>query len=282
MASRVKQKFSFTKIHFLGAFWLVAAVLFAFKCAFPELAGKHLEEVKEYVEHHALTARHVIRRDSITMASLHVDSLFHSPRRSFALTDAAGNPVKNKVVSVPTFKDAFPDLNDVQLATAERLGVPECEDRDEASQNIERYVYVGESPYYDMERLSHSVPYLVPRAALLLEEIGRSFLDSLASKGIPFHKFVVTSVLRTNEDVRRLRRRNGNASEQSCHRFGTTFDISYNIYHRVQDPALPPQPETWAVTLKSVLAEVLNDQRRLGTCYVKYEYRQSCFHITCR
>ena len=28
--------------------------------------------------------------------------------------------------------------------------------------------------------------------------------------------------------------------------------------------------------------EVLADQRRMGTCWVKYEYRQSCFHITCR
>ena len=122
----------------------------------------------------------------------------------------------------------------------------------------------------------------MPRAARLLDEIGRAFLDSLASKGIPFHKMVVTSVLRTDEDVKRLRRHNGNASEQSCHRYGTTFDISYNVFHRVQDPDLPPQPETWAVTLKSVLAEVLADQRRLGTCWVKYEYRQSCFHITCR
>lgn len=282
MASGRTGKITYTKLHFLGTFWAVAAVLFLFKCLFPDLAGKHLEEVKEYVEHHALASRHIERHDTIALASRHVDSLFHAPRRSFPLLDAAGNPVKNRVISVPTFRDAFPDLNDVQLATAVRLGVPECEDRDEASRNIERYVYVGESPYYDMERLSHSVPYLVPRAAILLEEIGRSFLDSLASKGIPFHKFVVTSVLRTNEDIRRLRRRNGNASEQSCHRFGTTFDISYNIYHRVQDPALPPEPETWAVTLKSVLAEVLNDQRQLGTCYVKYEYRQSCFHITCR
>ena len=122
----------------------------------------------------------------------------------------------------------------------------------------------------------------MPRAATLLEEISRSFLDSLTTKGIPFHKLIVTSVLRTEEDVQRLRRHNGNASENSCHRFGTTFDISYNHYFRVQDPALPPQVETWAVTLKSILAEVLNDQRKRGTCYVKYEVHQSCFHITAR
>ena len=162
------------------------------------------------------------------------------------------------------------------------MGVESCADREEATQRRTEFVYIGASPFYDIEHLSHSIPYLVPRAARLLDEIGRAFLDSLASKGIPFHKMVVTSVLRTDEDVKRLRRHNGNASEQSCHRYGTTFDISYNVFHRVQDPDLPPQPETWAVTLKSVLAEVLADQRRLGTCWVKYEYRQSCFHITCR
>ena len=274
-------QYTFTKIHFVAGFWAVAGILFALKCAFPQIAGKEIEVVKELIEFH-LRAQHTVR-DSITLASAHVDSLFLAPRRPLQLIGHDGTPVKHCVTSIPgRFTDFFPDLNDVQLATAERIGVPECEDRDEANRQRDLYVFVGDSPYYDMEKLTHSSPYLVPRAATLLDEIGRSFLDSLAAKGIPFHKMVVTSLLRTNEDIRRLRRRNGNASEQSCHRFGTTFDISYNVFHRVQDPDLPPQPETWGVTLKSVLAEVLNEQRQLGTCYVKYEYRQACFHITCR
>ena len=262
-------------------FWLTAGVLFALKCAFPEIAGEQLEEVKKQIVQFS-TSRPVMH-DSITLASRHVDSLMQCPRRMPQLLNADGTPVKHKVTSIPgRFQDFFPDLNDVQLATAQRLGQESCEDRDEAARRRTEYVFIGASPFYDIEHLSHSIPYLVPRAARLLDEIGRSFLDSLASKGIPFHKMVVTSVLRTNEDIKRLRRHNGNASEQSCHRFGTTFDISYNVFHRVQDPDLPPQPETWAVTLKSVLAEVLADQRRMGTCWVKYEYRQSCFHITCR
>lgn len=223
-----------------------------------------------------------IIRDSITDASDHTDSLHLTVRPPLRLIDSAGNPVKHRVMSVHDFKEAFPDLNDVQLATAQRIGIRACENRDEAARRLDELVFVGDSPYYDVESLKHSIPYLVPRAATLLNEIGRNFLDSLASKGIPFHKMRVTSILRTQEDVRNLRRRNGNASEQSCHQYGTTFDISYNIYRRVQDPDLEPQVETWAVTLKSVLSEVLNDQRKLGTCYVKYEYRQSCFHVTVR
>lgn len=277
----MKKNSPFTKYHFLAVFWSVAGLLFALKCAFPEIAGKQLEEVRELIEQ-PLFHHHVAKNDTIGLAREHVDSLFRCQRRPLRLVGKDGQPVKNKVLSVRSYKDAFPDINDVQLATAERLGLPECQDRHAADSLRDSYVYIGASPYFDLERMTYSVPYLVPRAAILLDEIGRSFLDSLASKGIPFHKMVVTSVLRTNDDIRRLRRRNGNASEQSCHRFGTTFDISYNIYHRVQDPDLPPQPETWGVTLKQVLAEVLEDQRELGTCYVKYEVKQSCFHITCR
>ena len=36
------------------------------------------------------------------------------------------------------------------------------------------------------------------------------------------------------------------------------------------------------VRLKQILSEVLNDQRHLGRCYVKYEVKQGCFHITVR
>ena len=35
-------------------------------------------------------------------------------------------------------------------------------------------------------------------------------------------------------------------------------------------------------TLKWVLAEVLRDMRESGRCYVKYEVKQGCFHITVR
>lgn len=268
---------------FLASFWTVAFCFFLLKLAFPEIAGKHLRdmqaEVREIIEH---PLKHSVTKDTVELARRNVDSLFLCPRQPLMLTDAKGQPVRHKVLSVHSYRDAFPDLNDVQLATAQRLGQPECKDREVAAAQRESYVSIATSPYFDLERLTYSQPYLVPRAARLLDEIGRSFLDSLAAKGIPFHKMVVTSVLRTEDDVKRLRRRNSNASEQSCHRFGTTFDISYNIYHRVQDPDLPPQPETWGVTLKQVLSEVLRDQRELGTCYVKYEVKQSCFHITCR
>ena len=35
-------------------------------------------------------------------------------------------------------------------------------------------------------------------------------------------------------------------------------------------------------TLKWILSEVLHDLRQQGKCYVKYEVKQGCFHITAR
>ena len=275
----MKHKATAYRGYFLLTFVLIVTALGIAKCVNPDLTLHRIIETTK-VQPEAAATPH--EPDSIELQARLVDSLLLRPRAKLTLLKPDGKPVKNRVTSVRRFEESFPDLNDVQLATAQRLGVESCADREEASQRRTEFVYIGASPFYDIEHLSHSIPYLVPRAARLLDEIGRAFLDSLASKGIPFHKMVATSVLRTEEDVKRLRRHNGNASEQSCHRYATTFDISYNVFHRVQDPDLPPQPETWAVTLKSVLAEVLADQRRLGTCWVKYEYRQSCFHITCR
>lgn len=219
--------------------------------------------------------------DSIEEARRIVDELFLCPRKPVAFLDAEGNPVRNKVRKIDA-SELFNDLNDVQLATASLIGAPECENRDDVRAHNKEYVYIGSSPYFDIEELTYSVPYLVPRAAILLDEIGHAFLDSLTAKGIPFHKLVVTSVLRTNEDVAKLTRFNSNATEQSCHRFGTTFDIAYTTYYRVSDPDGEKQVEWSAKDLMPILAEVLDDQRRLGTCYVKHETRKRCFHITCR
>lgn len=265
------------RYQFLLMFWGIVAILFVVKLIFPQWTTRQIENWTSLRDELPL-----VQRDSVLQQSDRVDSLFLAPRKSPLWLTADGQPVKNRVTSVPTFADAFPDLNDVQLATAEKIGVQSCQNREEATRQGSKLVFIGDSPYYIVKPLSHSIPYLVPRAATLLEEISRSFLDSLTTKGIPFHKLVVTSVLRTEDDVQRLRKHNANASENSCHRFGTTFDISYNHYFRVQDPELQPQVETWAVTLKSILAEVLRDQRERGTCYVKYEVHQSCFHITAR
>ena len=177
--------------------------------------------------------------------------------------------------SVPNYQTAFPDSQSVQIVSAEKWGVRPVRDREDAELRKKELVYVGVSPYYHVDRLYTSIPYLVPRAAVLLQDIGEAFYDSLYSKGVPMQQIIVTSVLRTMDDVARLRRRNGNATERSCHLFGTTFDICYNRYQPIERPVRND-------TLKWVLSEVLRDKRAEGRCYVKYEVKQGCFHMTVR
>lgn len=182
---------------------------------------------------------------------------------------------KHRINSVPSYKDAFPDLQETQLIAANKHGVRPVQNREEAEKRKNELVYVGESPYYHVDKLNTSIPYLVPRAAMLLQDIGQAFYDSLYMKGVPLNQLIVTSIMRTKDDVARLQRHNGNATDNSCHLYGTTIDICYNRYH-------PIEREVRNDTLKWVLSEVLRDIRRDNRAYIKYEVKQGCFHMTVR
>ncbi len=221
--------------------------------------------------------------DSLYIANELSDNSSHEKKpfgRHSMFFNADGTPVKNRIYSVSNFGKAFPDQNDVQLIAATKHGVEAVNDREDAERRKSELVYVGSSPFYHVDRLKSSIPYLVPRAAVLLQDIGRNFFDSLQTKQIPLHKIIVTSVLRSKADVARLRLHNGNATENSCHLYGTTFDICYNRYRTVEDPEGPQRRRVRNDSLKWVLSEVLNDMRRNKRCLVKYEVHQGCFHIT--
>lgn len=271
----MKQFYTPRRIHFLSVFTLIVIGLSITKCVNPSLTLPRLiaetDSVKTPPPH---------TPDSIELQARAVDSLFLKERKRPSLLKKDGTPVKNRVTSVPRFETSFPDLNDVQLATASRLGIPMIENRDEAHRHMKELVYIGDNPFYSVQRLQQSIPYLVPRAATLLNQIARAFNDSLATKGYPPHKLLITSVLRTKADVARLRGFNVNASENSCHQYGTTFDISYNRFLEIHPDGT--SDIRWVTVYKSILAEVLNDMREMGACYVKYEVHQSCFHVTAR
>ena len=194
--------------------------------------------------------------------------------------NADGTLVKNRIYSVPHFGNTFPDQNDVQLAAAQRHGVKAVLDRKDAERRKSELVYVGNNPFFHVDRLNNSIPYLVPSASELLQDIGKAFFDSLQTKQIPLHKIIVTSVLRSKADVAKLRQHNSNATENSCHLYGTTFDVCYNRYKTVEDPQGPRRRQVRNDSLKWVLSEVLNDMRQQKRCLVKYEVKQGCFHIT--
>lgn len=183
---------------------------------------------------------------------------------------------------VISYKRSFGDLNPKHLKIAQAIGVPPIASREEAEQMKANLRHIASNELYAVDSLTHSIPYLIPGAASLLDTIGTNFLDSLQAKGLNPNRVIVTSVLRTRNDVKRLRRRNINASANSSHCYGTTFDISWKRFEKVEDEDGRPMQDVNADTLKMVLSEVLRDLRKAESCYIKYELKQGCFHITAR
>ena len=171
----------------------------------------------------------------------------------------------------------FNDLNDTQLVAARANGLSSPITKEQA-QTDRRLVKIEPNQYYNIDKLTHSIPYVVPKAAKLLEDMGRAFQDSLFNRGYSRgHRFTVTSVLRTEETVRQLRRTNVNSTENSCHCYGTTFDISYFTY------STPQTGKTASVDkMRQILYQVAYDMKKQDRCYVKYEKQQTCLHITVR
>lgn len=173
------------------------------------------------------------------------------------------------------YSTVFNDSNRYQYAHAVNMGIDPITDLRSAYFTRRPIVRIVDTEYFIVDSLSHSVPYLVPEAATLLDEIGRNFHDSLVSKNMPLYRLKVTSLLRTPATVKSLRRVNRNATDSSAHKFATTFDISYYGFSDKH------QRNSLAVRgLKGVLAEVLYDLRAQNRCMVKHESKSSCFHVT--
>lgn len=173
----------------------------------------------------------------------------------------------------------FSDLNEIHLITAQKIGIEPVASREEAQHATKKMDEIETNDYYEVEELKHSIPYLIPEAAELLKEVGRNFQDSLYNLNAPLYKIKVTSVTRTVDDVKNLRKRNSNSSVNSAHQYGTTFDVSWVRYVKINEQ------DTMNIDkdrLKMVLASVLRDLHRSDRCYIKHERKQGCFHITVR
>lgn len=266
-----------TKRQYILGFLAVTAILAIIRLIFPSIGEKrNLQDYPEDEKDNTSVVQDTL--ENRTHVSASPVGLGGKDMRTVYRTKD-GKEVSSKIYSVPGFEYSFPDQNDVQLLAAQKWGVKPVADSAEASRSRKSLVYIGSNPYYYVDRLRDSSPFLVPRAAVLLQDIGRNFFDSLQVKRIPLHKIIVTSVLRTKADVARLQKKNANAKQNSCHLYGTTFDVCYNRYKTVQAPG-EHRREVRNDTLKWVLAEVLRDMREQNRCLVKYEVHQGCWHIT--
>lgn len=177
------------------------------------------------------------------------------------------------------YKALFNDINEEHLSVAKKVGLQEPpQTRAEISGN-KKLVRIKDNDLYKLFDLKYSSPYLTKGAATELEAISQAFKDSLSNKHLLNYRLLVTSVLRSNEDVRNLRKSgNANASMNSAHCYGTTFDIAYTRYDRDNDELQDSRMQPFELT--KVLGEVLLDRKKAGKCLVKYEQREHCFHIT--
>lgn len=171
----------------------------------------------------------------------------------------------------------FNDKNDLQLTAAQAVGIAPVHSLKDAYNLTRPLKKIATCEDFFLDSLTHSMPYLVPEASDLLHDIGKAFTDTILARGGRKCQVIVTSVLRTDNTISRLRRRNVNATSTSCHMYGTTFDISWIRFNHCE-----PDYIMYTEDLKNILAEVLFELREQGRCYVKYERKQSCFHITAR
>lgn len=182
------------------------------------------------------------------------------------------------IAKAPDYKKELCDLQNRQLEAAKSAGlkaVPSA--REDITSILDELVKVRNCRAYSLASMKSSVPYLRPNAEAALRKIGTAFRDSLRVKGLPNYRILVTSLLRTGDDVGDLRKTNALAVNNSCHCYGTTFDISYTLFE-----PLSLGKTMAAEDLKKVLGEVLIDQKKAGNIYVKHEVNQPCFHITSR
>ena len=179
-----------------------------------------------------------------------------------------------------SYKNKFNDLQSRQHEVACRIGLPHPpKDREDASRMRKQLVEIKTCDNYIVDELTHSVPFLIPSAKRELDAIGAEWADILSRNNLPHYRFYVTSVLRTQEDIKYLQRSgNINSVTQSCHCYGTTFDLAYMRYDKVTRTREYMHEDN----LKLVLGQVLLNQQRAGKIFVKYEWKQSCFHITVR
>ena len=180
--------------------------------------------------------------------------------------------------SVKVYERHFNDMQDKQKRAALANGLAPFKSQADIEacykklRREKKLVKIESNSKYMVRSLTYSSPYVVPKVEQLLDDIAEKFRSKTQTKA----KFIVTSVLRTKEDVKKLKRVNGNASTNSCHCNATTIDISYV---RFEDDPVRSRNN---YELRLALAQALHELREAGRCYVKIERKQYCYHITVR
>jgi hypothetical protein len=200
-------------------------------------------------------------------------------------------PIKRKInevlnpAPVGTVRvDNFRDFNAIHLIHAKKNGTKPFGTNKDFEEGIgallkeDKLVKISDNDYYRICPLTHSHPYLTPKAEEFLIDLGKRFQKKLEEKGLPEYYFQISSVLRTKENQSNLSRVNINATSISSHMYGTTIDIPYTTV--IKRTFLWKEAEVTDGNASRVLSEALGELRKEGRCVVVTERKEACFHIT--
>ncbi|HBY52342.1 MAG: hypothetical protein A2W95_17910 [Bacteroidetes bacterium GWA2_40_14] len=175
--------------------------------------------------------------------------------------------------------------NGYHLEVGQIKGIPKAfKSKNEMLQNKSKYIWeydlaeIKDNRYYEVPKLTHSLPYLKEEARDFLDDLGKEFEQSLSELDIRPYRFSVTSIMRTLEDQKGLRKTNVNATPNtSSHYYGRTIDLSQTrFFERGKSEPI------YSYRLRNLLLRDLIEMQEQGRCYVLLESQTKCIHITIR
>lgn len=220
----------------------------------------------------------------------HVDSVDRALRRVPALSRAERAALRR-------------DVNAVQTARAQRMGVRAGDGYARLAEQGRLVRLDDTTQLWVVRELDYSVPYVTPDTEAMLAEMGERFQAQLDSLGLPRFRLEVTSVLRTAENQRALRRSNSNAAAGvSSHEYGTTIDVAYRRFappaetlpgldaqaagamempaRLLYDVLMAEMAAERGAELQAALGRVIAEMRAEGKLLVMMERSQTVYHMT--
>ena len=179
--------------------------------------------------------------------------------------------------SIIRYSKKLNDKMPTYIKQTKKNGIKETKDLEELSKN-KKLKKISENKYYIIDKLTHSYPYLTEEGKDLLDTIGARFHKKLKDTELDETKFILTSLTRTTESVKKLRKRNTNSSIASAHFHGECFDIAYARFERRHTRL----KDCHVYFLKETLASVLLDLKKDKKCWALTERNIPCFHVVSR
>ncbi|MCB8999556.1 MAG: hypothetical protein H6540_05750 [Bacteroidales bacterium] len=166
------------------------------------------------------------------------------------------------------------------IAVSSSTGIRKCKNEKEIMEYAAsgKLKEIKDCKAYYLDNLSHSYPYLTKDAKELLDEIADRFGEKISNTRLKGSKFKITSVTRTTEKLKSLRGVNSNASLNSPHMYGNTFDISYKTF-KTHKYFMTNCDDKY---LMEALAEVIWQLRKEKKCWATFEKSQNCYHVVAR